>query len=63
MPDYLPSDETLMRYIDNEMSEAEREDFEKNLTSNPALRQQLERLLMARNAVGYFGLAQNVEAI
>ena len=63
MPDYLHSDETLMRYIDNEMSEAEREDFEKNLTSNPALRQQLERLLMARNAVGYFGLAQNVEAI
>jgi hypothetical protein len=63
MAEYLPTDETLMRYIDNEMSEKEREDFEKNITSDPALRQQLERLLMAKNAVGYYGLAQSVEAV
>src|SRR4051812_38101818 len=63
MADYLPSDETLMRYIDNEMSEAEKENFEKNLTSDPALRQQVERLLMAKDAVRYYGLAQSVEAV
>jgi hypothetical protein len=63
MADYLPSDEILMRYIDNEMSETEKEDFEKNLTSDPALRQQLERLLMAKDAVRYYGLAQSVEAV
>ncbi len=63
MAEYLPSDEILMRYIDNEMSEAEKEDFEKNLTSDPALREQLERLLMAKDAARYYGLAQSVEAV
>src|SRR4051812_36375570 len=63
MADYLPSDEMLMRYIDNEMSEKEKDDFERNLTSDPALRQQLERLLMAKDAVQYYGLAQSVEAV
>lgn len=55
--------ETLMKYVDDELSGKEREDFEQRLAVDPKLRQELEDLQIARSAAKLFGLRQQVSSI
>jgi len=55
--------ETLMRYLDDELTSAQRDDFEKRLATDPALRQELEDLQTARAAVKLYGLNEHVGSI
>jgi hypothetical protein len=50
----------LYRYLDGELSVGEKEDLEKQLETNEALRSSLERLRETREAVRYYGLHQQV---
>src|SRR5688572_1340580 len=56
-------DNILIRYIDGELSTAEKELLEKELESNQALNEELENLRSAREAVRLFGLKQQVGSI
>lgn len=53
----------LMKYLDNEMSDPEKKDFEKELLANSALKQEMENLQMARDAVKWYGLRQQVNSV
>ena len=55
--------ETLMKYLDGELMDVEREEFEKRLAIDAALRQELEDLKTARAAVRLHGLKQQVGSI
>lgn len=57
-----PND-TLMKYLDDELSRAEREDFEKRLAVDPALRQELEDLQGARAAIRMYGLKEQIASV
>jgi len=57
------NNELLMRYLDGEMTAAEREDFEKKLATDTALQTELENIQVAKAAVKFFGLKQKVAAI
>ena len=52
-----------MKYLDNELIGEEREDFERRLAGDSALRQELEDLQTARAAVKMYGLKQEVATI
>jgi tetratricopeptide (TPR) repeat protein len=55
--------ETLIKYLDDELTSAEREEFERRLVIDAGLRQELEDLKTARAAVRLFGLKQQVGSI
>lgn len=55
--------EQLMRYLDGEHSEAERKNFEQRLKDDIALKQELENLEMAREAVRSYGLKEKLTGI
>ena len=56
-------EEALMKYLDNELTGPEREEFEKRLAIDGDMRQELENLKTAREAVRMFGLKQKVASI
>jgi hypothetical protein len=55
--------EQLIRYIDGELSEQEKIELEKKLLHDDALKERLENLVAARNAIKAEGLKQRVRAI
>src|SRR4051812_30157307 len=56
-------DELLMRYLDGELSDSEREEFEQQLQQDESLQQELESLQLAKQAVISYGLKEQVAAI
>lgn len=56
-------DEFLTRYIDGELSSAEREAFERSLATDIALQERVDRLRLSVNAVRYYGRAEKVRSI
>jgi tetratricopeptide (TPR) repeat protein len=63
MDNSTQSNELLMKYLDGEMSEIEKKDFEKRLLSDTDLRQELEKLQLATEAVQMYGLRQQVGSV
>lgn len=55
--------EQLMRYIDGEMSDTERREFEKILTDDASLQQEMENMQLAKAAVVSYGLKEKVSGI
>lgn len=55
--------ETLVRYLDNELEEAERQELEQKLATDAALQTELENLRLAQHAVKHYGLRQQVSGI
>lgn len=53
----------LMRYIDGEMTENERADFEKRLAADQSLQMELNNLQVAKEAVAHYGLKEKVTGI
>lgn len=56
-------DEKLMRYIDGEMAESEKLEFEKLMADDASLRQKIENLQLAKEAVKQYGLKEKVSDI
>jgi len=64
MADFLhDNDETLMRYLDGEMDQAEKEKFESQLRNDPALKERLENLQVAIASVQQYGTIEKVRSI
>ena len=63
MDNFTKQTESLMRYLDGEMSQTEKEEFEKELTADESLRQQLQDLQASREAVKMYGLKQQVASV
>jgi len=63
MDNFTQQQELLMQYLDGDMSQPEREEFEKRLSSDESLRLQLEDLQTAREAIKMYGLKQQVAAV
>jgi hypothetical protein len=63
MDEILQNDELLMKYLDNEMNEDERHSFETELQQDAPLRQRLEGLRVAVQAVQQLGTAEKVRSI
>jgi len=64
MADFLPdSDEILMKYLDGEMDQTEKEMFESELQKNAALKEQLEKLRVAIFSVHQYGTIEKVKTI
>ena len=57
------NDDLLVRYLDNELDPAEKKILEEKITADPGLRQQLEDLQLAREAVIQYGLKEKVSGI
>lgn len=55
--------DVLIHYLDDELSQEEKQQVENELKVNPDLRQQLEKLSLARQAVKTFGVKQKVASI
>lgn len=53
----------LFKYLEGELSQAAAEQIEAQLREEPDLRERLERLRLARKAVGHYGLVQQVRAV
>ena len=63
MDEYLPSEDLLVKYLDNAMTGAEKEAFEARLRSDPNLAEQLKSLQVAREAIRYYGIRKQVELV
>lgn len=63
MAENLHEEDVLIKYLDGEMTEAEKRKFEAALEKDVALRQQLESLRLTKNAVQYYGLHQAVASV
>src|SRR3982751_3149460 len=63
MNENLPVEDLLMKYLDNEMSLSEREEFENQLNANAQLKAQMESLVLARKAVEYYGIHEEVSKV
>lgn len=64
MADFLhDNDEILMRYLDGEMDQTEKQMFESQLQKDTALRQRLERLQIAIASVQQYATAEKVRSI
>jgi predicted negative regulator of RcsB-dependent stress response len=61
--DNAASDEQLMRYLDDELPGADKEAFERRLSLEPAVMEELQRLRVAKDAVHLLGIKQQVSAI
>jgi tetratricopeptide (TPR) repeat protein len=55
--------ETLIQYLDGELQGEELESFNKNLENNPLLREELENLQLAREAIWRYGLKSRIGSI
>jgi tetratricopeptide (TPR) repeat protein len=53
----------LVRYLDGELTETEKENLEKRLSEDPALKLELENLEITREAILQYGLKQKVAGI
>jgi len=56
-------DDEIMRYIDDEMAESEKIEFEKQLATDGSLRQAMNNLQLAKEAARSFGLKEKVSSI
>jgi predicted negative regulator of RcsB-dependent stress response len=56
-------DEQLMRYVDGEMSDTEKAEFEKRLVSDRSLQESVENLLLSKEAVRSYGIKEKVAGI
>lgn len=56
-------DDLLMRYLDDEMDDSEKESFERWLRSDAELKEELGRLQLARAAISSYGLKKEVEGV
>jgi tetratricopeptide (TPR) repeat protein len=63
MDNSTPQNELLMKYLDDEMTSAEKEEFEKRLSDDADLQQEFENLLAARQAVRMYGLKHEVHGM
>lgn len=63
MDESLRDDALLLRYLDNSMEDTERRTFEFRLEQDAALRQRLEDLQVALEAVRQVGVAERVQRI
>jgi TolA-binding protein len=63
MDEYLPIDDQLTRYLDNEMPELEKQLFEERLNADPELHDRLDKLRSAISAIRYYGINQKVAGI
>jgi len=63
MDNYTQQDELLMRYLDGEMSQEEKQEFETKLVSDESTRRRLEDLATAQHAVKLYGLKQEVASV
>lgn len=55
--------EKLLQYLDGELPESDKADLEQQLAANKTLRDELENLKLAREAVRSYGLKQEVAAV
>lgn len=55
--------EDVVRYLDGEMSEIEKQSFEKSLSIDNNLREELERLRLTTSGVKLYGISQQVKNI
>jgi len=55
--------ELLVQYLDGELSGSEKDDLEMQLKVDASLKAELESLQLAREAVGLYGLKQQVSAV
>lgn len=60
MAEDLPDESDLIKYLDDEMLPAEKRAFEALLNSDAGLREKLENLRMAKDAMVYYGIQQQV---
>jgi hypothetical protein len=64
MAEHLPyDDELVLKYLDNEMPEEQRQAFEKSMESNASLKERYEQLRIATAAVLYYGVSQQVAGV
>jgi hypothetical protein len=64
MADFLhDKEETLMRYLDGEMDQTEKEMFESQLQNDMALKERLESLRVAIASVQQYGTVEKVRAV
>ena len=62
MDEFLP-DNDLVRYLDGEMTEGERLEFQEKLQNDSELQERLEAMATATEAVKYYGIAQQVALV
>lgn len=55
--------EKLFRYLDGELSEAERKVLQNELENNTAMQQELDNLVLTKDVIKNYGLAQKVNGI
>jgi tetratricopeptide (TPR) repeat protein len=55
--------EKLVRYLDAELSEAERKDLQTELENNTAMQQELDNLIFTKSVIRNYGLAQKVNGL
>jgi len=63
MNENLPNEDLLMKYLDNEMSLSEKQEFENQMKDNAQLKAQVESLMLARKAVEYYGIHDEVSKV
>ncbi len=63
MDNFTQQEEMLIKYIDGLMNPEEKSEFEKNLTVDAILRDELENLLIAKSAINTYGLKETVASI
>jgi TolA-binding protein len=63
MAENLPLEDELMNYLDNEMSPADRDAFEIQLSADPELQKRLERLRLAQKTIQYYGIHETVAKV
>ena len=63
MNESLHNDEILVRYLDGELNEAEKNELEARLKSDPALQQELESLRVTIEAVKQAGTAEKIRSM
>jgi tetratricopeptide (TPR) repeat protein len=56
-------DVLLLRYLDGELTGAEKEEFEKRIAADKLLQEELQSLRVAREAIHSFGISQNVAKV
>jgi len=56
-------DDEIMRYMDDEMTDGEKMEFEKRLATDESLKQAMSNLQLAKEAVKSFGLKEKVSGI
>jgi tetratricopeptide (TPR) repeat protein len=63
MADFLPNEELLMKYLDNELSASERAALEEHLKEDEQLRERLESLRLAKESGRYNELQNKVSNV